>query len=199
MAFQNGIFTRGVLFDIPKLKNVPYLGDEEAIYPEDLEAWEKKAGFRLESGDAMLVHTGRWVRVQEKGPLNLNVATPGLYASCARWMRERGVAILGSDVVQDVRPSGIEGVNQPIHQLALMAPVSRIMVRQPQSKANAGAFNNGMPMTSSMGCGIWGGNITNENVSLKHYMQVTWVARPIPEDRPTEAELFGEFLNTEAP
>jgi len=84
-----------------------------------------------------------------------------------------------------------------IHQLALMAPVSRIMVRQPQSKANAGAFNNGMPMTSSMGCGIWGGNITNENVSLKHYMQVTWVARTIPEDRPSEAELFGEFHNTE--
>jgi sulfoacetaldehyde dehydrogenase len=85
-----------------------------------------------------------------------------------------------------------------IHQLALMAPVSRIMVRQPQSKANAGAFNNGMPMTSSMGCGIWGGNITNENVSLKHYMQVTWVARPIPEDRPSEADLFGEFYNSEA-
>ncbi len=84
-----------------------------------------------------------------------------------------------------------------IHRLALVAPVSRIMVRQPQSKANAGAFNNGMPMTSSMGCGIWGGNITNENVALKHYMQVTWVARPIPEDRPSEAELFGEFYNTE--
>ena len=88
--------------------------------------------------------------------------------------------------------------DEHIHRLALVAPVSRIMVRQPQSKANAGAFNNGMPMTSSMGCGIWGGNITNENVSLKHYMQVTWVARPIPEDRPPEAELFGEFYNTEA-
>ncbi|HUA63924.1 MAG TPA: aldehyde dehydrogenase family protein [Verrucomicrobiae bacterium] len=84
-----------------------------------------------------------------------------------------------------------------IHRLAMMAPVSRIMVRQPQSKANAGAFNNGMPMTSSMGCGVWGGNITNENISLKHYMQVTWVARPIPEDRPSDAELFGEFYNSE--
>jgi sulfoacetaldehyde dehydrogenase len=83
-----------------------------------------------------------------------------------------------------------------IHRLALMAPVSRIMVRQPQSKANAGAFNNGMPMTSSMGCGIWGGNITNENLSLKHYMQVTWVSRPIPEDKPSEAELFGEFYQS---
>jgi sulfoacetaldehyde dehydrogenase len=84
-----------------------------------------------------------------------------------------------------------------INRLALIAPVSRMMVRQPQSKANAGAFNNGMPMTSSMGCGTWGGNITSENIALKHYMNVTWVSRPIPEDRPTEQDLFGEFHNSE--
>ena len=86
--------------------------------------------------------------------------------------------------------------DEHIHRLALAAPVSRMMVRQIQSAANAGTFTNGMPMTSSMGCGVWGGNITNENVSLKHYMNVTWVSRPIPEDRPSEAELFGEFYNS---
>jgi len=84
-----------------------------------------------------------------------------------------------------------------IHRLAMVAPVSRIMVRQVQSSSNAGTFTNGMPMTSSMGCGVWGGNITNENISLKHYMNVTWVSRPIPEDRPTEQELFGEFYDSE--
>jgi sulfoacetaldehyde dehydrogenase len=84
-----------------------------------------------------------------------------------------------------------------IHRLALVAPVSRIMVRQVQSSSNAGTFTNGMPMTSSMGCGIWGGNITNENISLKHYMNVTWVSRPTPEDRPSERDLFGEFYNSE--
>ena len=83
-----------------------------------------------------------------------------------------------------------------IDQLAQVAPVSRIMVRQPQSKANAGAFNNGMPMTSSLGCGTWGGNITSENIHLKHYMNTTWVSRPIAEDRPSEQELFGEFYGT---
>jgi sulfoacetaldehyde dehydrogenase len=83
--------------------------------------------------------------------------------------------------------------DEHIHRLALVAPVSRIMVRQIQSRANAGTFTNGMPMTSSMGCGTWGGNITNENISLKHYMNVTWVSRPTPEDRPSEEELFGEF------
>jgi sulfoacetaldehyde dehydrogenase len=82
-----------------------------------------------------------------------------------------------------------------IHQLAMAAPVSRMMVRQPQSKANAGAFNNGMPMTSSLGCGTWGGNVISENVSLKHYMNTTWVSVPIPEDRPSDRELFGAFYD----
>jgi sulfoacetaldehyde dehydrogenase len=84
-----------------------------------------------------------------------------------------------------------------VNRLALMAPVSRIMVRQPQSKANAGSFTNGMPMTSSLGCGTWGGNSSSENIHLKHYMNVTWVSRPIPDDRPSEEELFGEFYHTE--
>ena len=92
---------------------------------------------------------------------------------------------------------GIYSFNdEHIHRLALVAPVSRIMVRQIQSRANAGTFTNGMPMTSSMGCGVWGGNITNENISLKHYMNVTWVSRETPEDRPSEQELFGEFYDS---
>ncbi|WP_150523570.1 aldehyde dehydrogenase family protein [Roseibium sediminis] len=87
--------------------------------------------------------------------------------------------------------------DENIDRLARLAPVSRMMVRQPQSKANAGAWTNGMPMTSSLGCGIWGGNITNENVTIKHMMNYTWVSRPIPEDRPSEEELFGEFFGRE--
>ncbi len=91
---------------------------------------------------------------------------------------------------------GIYSFNsEHIHQLAMAAPVSRMMVRQPQSKANAGAFNNGMPMTSSLGCGTWGGNVISENVSLKHYMNTTWVSVPIKEDRPSDQELFGEFYD----
>ena len=83
-----------------------------------------------------------------------------------------------------------------IDKLALNAQVGRIMVRQPQSKSNAGAFTNGMPMTSSIGCGTWGGNATSENVNLNHYMNVTWVSKAIPEDRPSDEELFGEFYDS---
>jgi sulfoacetaldehyde dehydrogenase len=84
-----------------------------------------------------------------------------------------------------------------IHRLASMAPVSRIMVRQPNVRGNAGSFTNGMPQTASLGCGTWGGNITSENISVKHYMNTTWVSRPIPENRPDERELLGEFYGSE--
>ena len=80
-----------------------------------------------------------------------------------------------------------------IDRLGKAAPVSRIMVRQPNNKGNAGSATNGMPPTSSMGCGTWGGNIVSENITLKHYMNTTWVARPIPEDMPSLQELFGSY------
>jgi kynurenine formamidase len=121
MPFKDGFLTRGILVDIPLLKGVSYMGDDEAVFPEDLEAWEKKAGLRIGSGDAVFLRTGRWLRVKEKGDLDLNVKAPGLYATCGKWLKDRDIAILGSDVVQDVRPSRVEGVNQPIHQMFLVA------------------------------------------------------------------------------
>ena len=83
-----------------------------------------------------------------------------------------------------------------IRRLAVMAPVSRIMVRQPQVRGNAGSFTNGMPQTASLGCGTWGGNIISENISVKHFMNTTWVSITIPEDKPKEEEIFGEFYNS---
>jgi len=92
---------------------------------------------------------------------------------------------------------GIASYNDDhIARLALMAPVSRIMVRQPNVHGNAGSFTNGMPMTPSLGCGTWGGNIISENITTKHYMNTTWVSRTIPEDKPTEQEIFGKFYNS---
>ncbi|WBW50039.1 aldehyde dehydrogenase family protein [Peptoniphilus equinus] len=80
-----------------------------------------------------------------------------------------------------------------INALGEAAPVSRIMIRQPNNKGNSGSPTNGMPATSSMGCGTWGGNIVSENIALKHYMNITWLARPIKEDMPSLEDLFQEF------
>lgn len=88
--------------------------------------------------------------------------------------------------------------DENIHRLASVARVGRITVRQPQSKANAGSMMNGMPMTSSIGCGTWGGNASAENIHLKHYMNVTWVSREYDKaDWMTDQELFGEFYDPE--
>lgn len=85
-----------------------------------------------------------------------------------------------------------------IHRLAMMAPVSRIIIRQPQIRGNGANFNDGMPFTASISCGTWGGNTASKNITTKHFINATWVSRIIPEDRPSEQEMFGKFLNSDA-
>jgi kynurenine formamidase len=119
-AYKDGIFTRGILMDIPRLKNLPYLEPGAAIYPEDLDAWEKRAGVRVGAGDVVFVRTGRWARRKEKGAWD-PARVAGLYASCAKWLKQRDVAMVGSDAAMDVMPSGVSGVTQPMHQLLLIA------------------------------------------------------------------------------
>ena len=119
---KSGIFTRGILFDIPMLKGVRFLEPGTAIYPEDLEAWEKFAKVEVQPGDVVFIRTGRWARRAIAGPWSVeNGGAAGLHASCAEWLRERDIAMLGSDAASDVIPSGVEGVDFPIHILTLHA------------------------------------------------------------------------------
>ena len=116
---KNGVVTRGILVDIPRLRNLPYLEPGTAIYVEDLEAWEKKSGVKIASGDALLLRTGRWARREKLGPWNVGQSAAGLHASVAPWIKARGVAFLGSDAAEDVTPSLVEGVALPIHTLMI--------------------------------------------------------------------------------
>lgn len=118
---KNGIVTRGVLIDIPRLKGVPYLEPSTPIYVEDLEAWEKKAGVKVSSGDALLLRTGRWARRAAVGPWVIGRGEAGLHASVAPWIKTRGVAIVGSDSALDVVPSMVEGIALPVHTLMIPA------------------------------------------------------------------------------
>jgi sulfoacetaldehyde dehydrogenase len=168
------------------------LADTVAISPQKLAA---AAGFQIPADRKFIFVIGDGIGKQypfsgEKLTTLLAVYKYGTFEQALQMMQ----AIY--NVGGKGHSCGIYSFNQDhIHQLAMAAPVSRIMVRQPQSKANAGAFNNGMPMTSSLGCGTWGGNIVSENVHLKHYLNTTWVSVPIKEDKPSDAELFGEFYD----
>jgi kynurenine formamidase len=118
---RDGVVSRGVLLDVPRVRGVDYLEPGEPIYPDDLERAEGEAGLRVEPGDILLVRTGRWRRREERGPWNLAEGLAGLDAACLPWLAERGVAALGSDGVSDVMPSRIAGVGLPIHSVAIAA------------------------------------------------------------------------------
>ena len=117
---KQGIVTRGILMDIARLKGVEYLEPGTPIYVEDLEAWEEEAGITVGPGDVVFVRGGRWARRAQEGPWATGRLAAGLHASVAPWLRERGVAMLGSDYTNDVYPSGVQGVVQPIHLLTLV-------------------------------------------------------------------------------
>ena len=77
--------------------------------------------------------------------------------------------------------------------LAAELDVVRVLVNQAHSIGNGGSFTNGLPFTLTMGCGTWAGNSISENLNYRHFINVTHLSTTIPEDRPTEEELFGRY------
>ena len=97
----------------------PYLEPGTAIYPEDLEAWEKQTGVKVEPGDAVFIRTGRWARQKAEGPWDLGKKAAGLDASCVTWLRARDVAVLASDGANELSPPRSDASPVPIHELAI--------------------------------------------------------------------------------
>lgn len=100
LSARNGIFTRAVIFDIPRLQGLPFMERNVAVTVKDLEAWEKKAGVKVTAGDALLLRTGRWAREAKFGPWDFlsNGEKSGLDQSVVPWLRQRDVAIVGTDI-----------------------------------------------------------------------------------------------------
>jgi sulfoacetaldehyde dehydrogenase len=93
---------------------------------------------------------------------------------------------------------GIYSYNdENIMKLALATRTSRVMVNQPQAASNSGNLWNGMRQTFSLGCGSWGGNSINHNITWRDLINETWVSRPLPETKqlPPDEELFGSVMD----
>ena len=90
-TLKGGVVTRGILLDVPRLKGVAALDPGSQVFVEDIEAWEKQAGVKVGSGDALLLHTGRWATGR----------TSGFDVSVAPWLKARDVALIGSDSTLD--------------------------------------------------------------------------------------------------
>jgi kynurenine formamidase len=117
---RDGILTRGVLIDIPRLKGVTYLEPGTRIFREDLEAWEKFAGIKVQPGDAVFIRTGRWTWMRTKpSPIPPQVA--GLDASVIPWLKSRDVALLGGEHAQDAQPPTGDVPRLAVHDFALVS------------------------------------------------------------------------------
>ena len=122
---KDGILTRGILFDATLLpgKASPegWLEPGTAIHYDDLVALEAIQGVKVEPGDVILLYTGRWKRREALGAWPTSEGVAGYHADVAYFLKDRGVAMIGHDMWNDVAPSGIPEVFLPLHSLALVS------------------------------------------------------------------------------
>jgi len=113
-AFGNGLITRGVLLDVPRHRRGSHVTPDRPVDAAELEAIAKAQGVAVEPGDALLVYSGRETFVRENAAYGSAAdSRPGLHTSCARFIRDRDVSILGWDMM-DARPDK-SGHPWPVH------------------------------------------------------------------------------------
>ena len=117
----DGIVGRGVLLDIPRLHGRSWLEPGTHVTADDLVAAEARQGVRTGRGDILLVRLGHRRRREELGPWDTAHARAGLHPTAMEFLAERQVSVLGSDGNGDTAPSPTEGVDSPVHVLAVHA------------------------------------------------------------------------------
>jgi kynurenine formamidase len=125
-AASTGVVGRGILLDIPRLRNVPWLEPGEAVTAAELQACEELEGVRIDEGDILVLRTGHHRRRLELGPWD-NSPPPrgegkaGLHVDAVRWMHERRIAAFLPDGDGETVPSVVDGITYPIHPLQIVA------------------------------------------------------------------------------
>ena len=125
-ALRDGVFTRGILFVATLLPDKTtengWLEPGTAIRAADLEELERIQGVRVEPGDVILLHTGRWKRRAALGPWPSSDGVAGYHSDVAYFMKERGVSFIGHDMWNDAFPHEYsDDVRLPLHHLALVS------------------------------------------------------------------------------
>lgn len=182
-----------------------------------LEAWMWVPGKKGKVGLNLANVAVAATRIAEGAGLSVPADTTMLMVACAdahaptRWRGEKLAPVLTlwryetfdeavdmatalTDYAGKGHSCGIHTFNEDyVETLALRMKTSRIVVRQPMAPANGGNFFNGMPSTTSLGCGTWAGNSTTENICWKHFINVTWVSEPFEPVKPSDEDVWGSF------
>ena len=117
---SDGIVTRGVLLDIARLRGSKWMAVDDPVMPRDLEAAEELQGVKVEEGDVLLVRTGNYRMRLEEGPRSNTEPATACQVACTPWFKERGVAMLGTDTSNDIKPSHYATVTAPLHTVSLV-------------------------------------------------------------------------------
>ncbi len=143
MTVKHGLVTRGVLYDMPRLKGVPYLEPGTRITVGDLEAWEAQTGVRVGPGDAFLIRWGRWARQEALGPFDTGREAAGLDNNVIPWLKARDVAIAGWETPGYAPQPDGDLSRVALHNFALTILGIQILDRADfQALANAAAARN---------------------------------------------------------
>ena len=117
-----GIVTRGILVDVPRIRGIEWLERGEGVMPEDILKAERDCGFEISEGDVLLIRTGQYHRRGVEGPVDFRVeGSAACHAACLPLFHERNIAMLGTDTGNDVMPAPYPNVMQPIHQVGIVA------------------------------------------------------------------------------
>ncbi len=118
---RDGIVGRGVLLDVPRLRQVPWLEPGDHVTADDLVAAEAAQGVTVGPGDLLFVRVGHRRRRRSLGAWNAAQARAGLHPAAVPFLAERRVTALGSDGNNDTAPSAVAEVPFPVHVLAMNA------------------------------------------------------------------------------
>jgi kynurenine formamidase len=114
------LFTRGVLIDIAALKGVEMLPDNYEITAQDIEQALEKQKLKLQSGDAVILHTG-WGKLWGKDNARYTKGCPGIGVGAAEWLARKDPMLVGADNSSvEISPNPDEKVSLPIHQIMLV-------------------------------------------------------------------------------
>jgi kynurenine formamidase len=133
-AWSSRLITRGVLIDVPRHRRESHVTADKPVHGWELEQIAKAQGVDVGAGDALLVYSGReaYDRAPSKQP-----GRPGLHASCAKFIRDRDVAVLVWDLMDACE--GVCGPARPDRVHAVIANFGIALVDNAQLEPLAAA------------------------------------------------------------
>jgi len=119
-TMRDGLFCRGVLLDVTAARGVAYLGADEFVTVEDLEAAEQQVNVRAGPSDALVVHVGRAERVRAEQVPDRPAPRAGVHATVLEWLRDRDIAIFLGDCTERLPPEP-SAIPLPLHQIGIVS------------------------------------------------------------------------------